>query len=225
VDARRTVLSRILSRADVGGGLTRVSFAPDPEIAATHTRPGQYVEVVAGAERGFFALANLVGAPVWELLVKSSGGASEALLASVPGDPVDVSAALGAGFPDSALDAPELVVVVGGSAIAVAPPILARRRAHLATTHLYVGVRTPEDTPLRDELRAWQASGVRVTVCASRGGTTSLGGLRIVRGYVQDVLSSDALGDVAIAVAGPDALVVAVRELGGPTDLSVYTNV
>ena len=112
----------------------------------------------------------------------------------------------------------------GGSAIAIAPPIVARRAP--GSTHLYVGVRTPADTPLLDELRAWRAAGFAVTLCASRDVDGDVG-LPVARAYVQDVIARDRVtigAPATVLVAGPDGLVAAVRALGGD-DLSVYTNV
>jgi len=214
----------VRSLVSVGGGLTRVTLAVPEDRRASYVHAGQYVEVVIDGARGFFALAGPIGAPAWELLVRASGGASEALLATPPGESVDVSLALGRGFPDDALAAERLVVAVGGSAIAIAPPIVARRAP--GSTHLYVGVRTPADTPLLDELRAWRAAGFAVTLCASRDVDGDVG-LPVARAYVQDVIARDraTIGAPAtVLVAGPDGLVAAVRALGGD-DLSVYTNV
>lgn len=214
----------VRSLVPVGGGLTRVSLDVPEDRRASYAHAGQYVEVTIDAARGYFALAGPIGAPTWELLVRSSGGASEALLARGPGAVVDVSPALGRGFPDVALGAERLVVAVAGSAIAIAPPIVARRGA--GSTHLYVGVRTPADTPLLDELRAWRARGFAVTLCASRAIDGEVG-LPVTKAYVQDAIARDraTIGAPAtVLAAGPDGLVAAVRALGGD-DLSVYTNV
>ncbi len=217
----------LVARAPVGGGLSRVTIEVPPEVSRTYLHAGQYVEVAVGASRGYFALASPVGGRAWELLVKSSGGASEALLASSIGDGVDVSDALGTGFGDEAARAEHLAIVAAGSAIAVVPPLLAQRSARMGGTHLYVGVRTPADAPLREDLVAWARAGAAVTVCASQGAALAPPELRVVEGRAQSALVRDLpqlARPLAVVAAGPDGLVADLRALAGG-DLWVYTNV
>lgn len=217
----------LVARAPVGGGLSRVTLEVPPEVSRTYRHAGQYIEVAVGPARGYFALAGVVGADAWELLVKSSGGASEALLTSSLGASVDVSDALGDGFGDAVERAEHLVVVAAGSAVAVVPPLVARRSARMGSTHLYVGVRTPAEAPLLEELREWARWGATVTLCASQGAGVAPAELRVFEGRAQRALTSDLprlARPLAVVAAGPDGLVADLRALSGG-DLWVYTNV
>src|SRR4051812_39474481 len=117
IEAPRAILS---SRRDAGAGLALVALTVEPDLAASYVAPGQYVEVKSAAGAGFFALAGDVGAPTWELLVRNSGDAADALLTASEGAAIDVSMALGTGFPMTRAKHGPLVVAVTGSALSVA---------------------------------------------------------------------------------------------------------
>lgn len=224
--------THILASRDAGGGLRLVELDGAPEA---HERVGQYVavatEVGADADKAYFAIASAPRAASTELLVRAAPGLADKLAAAESGAPFFVSAALGPGFAPSVVESEALVVAVTAGALGVARPVVeARARAgRSADTHVYLGARTFADLPLVDELAEWIARGVRVTLCLSRDGVAPAPFVA-ERGYVQDVLRRHAhderLGRGASAlVAGPDAMVAAVRALAGDGVLaSVTTN-
>src|SRR5689334_10725071 len=87
------------ARRDAGGGLFLVTLRMPDEIAARYVAPGQYAEIIIGADSGYFVLAGKVGAAEWELLVRMNGGASDALVMLPLGSTIDVMGPLGNGFP------------------------------------------------------------------------------------------------------------------------------
>jgi NAD(P)H-flavin reductase len=234
--------ARIAEKRDVGAGLVLVALDVDDFCRDSYTTPGQYAELTIGddsirdpgsAKNGYFALASDVLRAPWELVVKDSGGASRALLEAAVGAPLSVTTALGSGFEVHRADGVPAVIAVSGSAISVARPLLSWRAARdaLASTFLYVGVRSVEETPLPDELSAWARRGVRVVLCASRDASGGLDGVEMTSGYVQDAITAAVAtgalpGDAVAFVAGHDAMTSALRDgTGGPALASVYMNV
>jgi NAD(P)H-flavin reductase len=231
-DERRFHPARLVLRGEAGGGLTRMTLEPAPEVAETHIAPGQYIEVRADGETGFFVLANDPGAGAWELVMRSGGGASDVLLAKGAAAALEVSAAIGAGFPMAEAKGRPLLVALVGTGIAAGPPILRRRvrDGDAARTHAYVGVRTGDELPIRRELLASMRAGVRLVVCMSQG-TAPDGEFTFALGRVPEVLRGEGAPPASLApqvfAVGPaslvDALRALAREWGIPPD-SVHTN-
>jgi CDP-4-dehydro-6-deoxyglucose reductase len=224
--------ARLVARGDAGGGLSLLTLELEPGVAATYVAPGQYVEVRAGGETGYFVLANEPGAPVWEMILRAGGGASDVLLAMATGGPVEVTRAIGAGFPMPQARGRHVLVALSGTGVAAARPLVRRRIADgdAARTRLLVGVRTRAELPLERDLEAWAAAGVRVLICLSQA-EDGLDDPPFVRGYVQDVLrlrpESRPPAGAHIFAVGVASMVDALRELapgmGIPRD-HVHTN-
>lgn len=144
-----------------GTGLRHLVLDRPPEA---YTRPGQYVQAGAvGAPPGIFALASSPGAPL-ELLVKAEGEAAIALAEAGPGTPVEVSHALGDGFPLERVAGRPLLLLVNGSGLSAARPVIA---AELAAglprpVALYYGVLSPAHRAFTAELDAWRRAGIAV---------------------------------------------------------------
>jgi len=210
------------ARSDAGGGLLSVVLDVDPALARAYTAPGQYVEVITHADRGYFVLAGPVGRTPWELLVKNAGGVADALASLPLGSTVDLAGPMGAGFDLAHVAARPVVVAVVGSALAVARPVVAARIAEGAarSTFLFLGLRAPTDLPIAAEVSAWSEQGVTVVLCLSRGELDHHPEIlpRATRavGYVQDALAravdAGAVPPGALVlVAGPDAMLAAMR--------------
>jgi NAD(P)H-flavin reductase len=231
--------ARVAKKRDVGAGLVLVSLDVDDACRDSYVTPGQYAELTIDSghegdpdreKNGFFALASECHTSPWELVVKDSGGASRALLDAAIGSHLSVTLALGSGFDVHRAEGKPAVVAVSGSAIGVARPLLAWRasKGALASTFLYVGVRSVAETPLDDEIVRWAARGVRVVLCASRDTAGALAGVEVTSGYVQDAITAAVAtgvlpSDAVAFVAGHDAMTSALRS--GPALASVYTNV
>lgn len=216
----------LTARRDAGGGVNLITLTPPPELAHAYRAPGQYIKVHAESG-GYFVLASEIGAPSWELLVRNSGGAADALTNSPEGTTFEVTGPLGSGFPlERAHDHP-LVVAVVGSALAVARPILRERIAQkkCTSTTIYLGARSPKDVPLTGEVAGWIRAGARLILCLSRPDLDDADVLsQAIRkeGWVQRVLATDvAEGRVTnglVFAAGPAGMLEAVRALS--TDVS-----
>lgn len=188
-------------RKPAGGGMTRVVLVPSADVAATHLVPGQYVEVRVQDQTGYFVLASEPGALPWELVMRAGGGASDVLLVMPLPGAVEVTAAIGDGFPVADVRGRELLVALGGTGIAAGPPVLRRRirDGDAQMTRVWVGARG-DDVPLAGEIEAWRAAGVEVTVA---------------NGFVDESMR----GPIAAAPAAPifavgaEAMVAALRAL------------
>jgi NAD(P)H-flavin reductase len=222
-------LARVVGNRSAGGEMKLVALDVPDVVRASYTRPGQYVHVALRGETGYFALGNRAGregtAP-WEILLRRGGGVADLLFDASDGLEVNVSIALGPGFPvDSARGESALVVVTAG-AFAAARATIAHRIADgdASKTSLLVGARTIESVPLQDEIDAMSARGVDVRIVLSR--TTAP---HIAEGarYVHHVLSKEH-ARAWIFIAGADTMIADVRAaasaLGAPTE-RVLSNV
>lgn len=170
-----------------------MTLAAAPEVTETHAWPGQYVEVRADGQTGYFVLSNEPGAPAWQLVMRAGGGASDVLLAAVAGKALEVTNALGEGFPMNDARGHPLVIVLGGSGIAAGPSLVRRRVSDgdASRTRVLVGVRTREELGMQSDVEAWNDAGVNVLFCLSDDDRT-VEGVECARGYVQDVLRTRA---------------------------------
>jgi NAD(P)H-flavin reductase len=229
---RRFHPARLVERQDEGGGLTRMTIEAPPDIVATYTSPGQYVEVCAEQQTGFFVLANEPGASAWQLVMRAGGGASEVLVAAPTGASLEVTRAIGAGFPMAAAHGGPLIVVLSGSGIAAGQPIVRRRIAEgdAARTRVLVGIRTRSELPMRDELKRWMRADVDVLVCLSQD-DGSIEGLHYAHGYAQDVLAArvaaDSVSEARIFAVGTVSMIDALKRIApqlGIRSEHVHTN-
>jgi NAD(P)H-flavin reductase len=224
----------LAGRRDAGGGLTLVALDVDPEASRSYTTPGQYVEVKVDKGNGYFVLAGDVAAPRWELVVRNAGDAADALTSAPIGSAIEISAALGLGFPIDAAVGRPLGVAVVGTALAVARPILRRRIAEgdARRTYVFLGVRSAGDVPLVAEVDAWSVEGARVTLCLSRPAAPEDARLlsRATRrqSYVQravvHAIEAGELPEGALVVAaGPEEMLADMRALSSAVE--IVTNV
>ncbi|MGO9833735.1 MAG: hypothetical protein ACLP1X_05920 [Polyangiaceae bacterium] len=218
-DARRFRPARIGSRPDAGGGMTLIEVDPGRDVAATYGSPGQYTEVRVNGETGYFVLASAPQAPAWHLVMRS-GGAADVLLRMVPGDELEISEAIGPGFPMTIARGRPLVVALSGTGVAAGRPLVARRIADgdATRTEVLLGARTRSEVAMELDLDAWVSAGVRVVVCLSQDDAL-VEGTRYIRGYVQDALreravaTANALAGALIFAVGIPSMVDALRGL------------
>lgn len=189
-------------RNPAGGGLTRIVLAPANGALASHGVPGQYVEVRADGQTGYFVLSNEPGASPWELVMRAGGGASDVLLVTPVPRTVEVSSAIGSGFPMSDMRGRELLIALGGTGIAAGPPVVRRRirDGDAPRTRVWIGARA-DGLPLAGEVEAWQGAGVNVNV--------------VDRGFVDQAMRTHiaAAGGASIFAVGAEAMVAALRSL------------
>jgi NAD(P)H-flavin reductase len=206
-------VARLSARRD-GGPLVPVVLELPPDAIATHRVPGQYVSIAAGGEDGYFVLANPIGAPRWELLVRASGTVSEALLAAPVGATFATTAALGDGFPMASARGRALALLAAGTGIAAVTPILEQRarEGDAPRTAVFLGLRRGADLPCAPEVDAWRKAGAEVTLCVSHEDGR---GPWVESGYVQDVAArriKAGAGALVFAV-GPEPMIAGARAL------------
>ncbi len=176
--------------------------------------------------------------------MRAGGGASDVVLAIPVGSALELTGALGEGFPVELAAGHPLLVALNGTGVAVAPPLLRRRvrDGDGAITRVFLGVRTREELPLEPEMRAWRASGVDVVVCLSQptqnAAPTSTpedverpGEVTFARGYVQDVVRDCAgpgsLSGGRIFAVGSSSMIEALRARASELGLdprTIHTN-
>ena len=222
---------RVQSRREETAELTllRVHDGPD-ELYRGYVRPGQYVAVrLPEAEHpGYLAIASAPGESGLEFLVRGGGRFAEALRTLRPGDTVEVSTPLGAGFPLEDARGRDVWVVGAGSGIAALRPLvrlLAHERAAFGIAAIVFGMRAHGHVPFQGEIADWRAAGIDVHLALSRGEEGTAGH----RGYVQDVLARLApdLRKADLFVCGMPAMIEAVRVVAEKLGASlerVHTN-
>jgi NAD(P)H-flavin reductase len=211
--------ARLVSVESVGGGLSQLTIDPGAHLARTHDSPGQYVEVRVEGETGYFVLANEPGAATWDLVMKSGGGASDVLLRMRAGDVLEVTGAIGAGFPMAPAAGRPLLVVLGGTGMAAGRPIVRRRirEGDASRTWVFVALRRREESALEDDLDAWADAGATVFVCLSQGNSAEDGG-RFVHGRIPDILRAfaashpGAIESAVVFFVGTASMVATLRE-------------
>lgn len=197
-----------LTRNEPGGdGLRVLTFAHSPE---GYNTPGQFVTAtVGGRKAGFFALASSPSEPV-TLLIKNLGELSEALCALEPGAAVEMSDAMGKGFPITGEG--ELVILCNGSAISACRPVV---EAEIAAglprpVHFFFGVLKPQHRSFLADLERWANAGVKVhTVVGEPDGTGWTG----ATGFVQQTAADQGLcrADVEVVLCGVPPMVEAAK--------------
>ena len=203
-----------------------MTLATALDVTQTHASPGQYIEVRADDQTGYFVLSSEPGSPSWDVVMRAGGGASDVLLASAAGRTLEVTSALGEGFPMSDARGRPLIIVLGGSGIAAGPSLVRRRvlEGDASRTRVLVGVRTRDEFGMRRDIQAWGEAGVTVLVCFSNDDRV-IEGVECAKGYVQDVLharaaSLDLDGGFIFAV-GADSMVGALRRVAPAVGLQV----
>jgi NAD(P)H-flavin reductase len=200
-------------------------------VSTTYRVPGQYVSIVACGEESYFVLAGAVGDTTWRLLVKGGGAVADMILAAPIGTRLQITGALGRGFPVEEAAGQRLVIAVAGTGIAAALPLATRRLADsdATRTHLYLGLRRASELPFAAEVDAWRAAKMAVTLCVSRESATDAW---TERGYVQDVARKHLMHEAEpprclLFAVGPAPMVDAMRALAkslGIPESDVRTN-
>ncbi|KAM3741307.1 hypothetical protein ACB098_08G166500 [Castanea mollissima] len=169
-----------------------VSDAPD--LAVSHTRPGQYLQLrVPDVEKPSFlaiasppSLSEARGA--FEFLVKTVAGSTAELLCGLKkGDVVELSQVMGRGFDIDRVDPPEsfptLLIFATGSGISPIRSLIesgfnADKRSDV---RLYYGARNLKRMAYQDRFKDWESSGVKIVPVLSQPDGNWMG----ESGYVQ----------------------------------------
>lgn len=141
-----------------------------PDVAARHRAPGQYLRVRIGDEENPYALASEPGAAELELLFKVETVLTAAMSCLVAGDEMLVGAPTGDGFPLGSHEGRDFILVAAGTGIAplraVVHGILAARARYGKVT-LFYGHRTMAHFAYVEEWDGWRAAGIEVVPVVS----------------------------------------------------------
>lgn len=156
-----------------------VSDAPD--LATSHTRAGQYLQLKVGdsPKPSFLAIASppklAIKSGVFEFLVKSVvGSTAEALCGLKKGDVVELSPVMGNGFDISRIDPPEkfgtVLVFATGSGISPIRSLIesgfdAGKRSDV---RLFYGARNLKRMAYQERFKDWESSGVKIVPVLSQ---------------------------------------------------------
>ncbi len=215
----------LVSNAPAGTDLRLLTFDHVPD---GYTVPGQFVTAAVGdGKPAFFAIASSPGQPV-QFLIKRSGEMAERCCSMKSGEPIELSDVMGKGFPMAATEGRELTILVNGSGISAARPVI---QAELAgglkrAVNLIYGVMTPGHRAFLADLEAWANAGVSVHTVIDPAGSPDWTG---PTGYVQDWAKAHGLirADAAVVLVGLPIMLDLAKAMcadAGMPDDCVITN-
>lgn len=214
----------LVERWDEAIDLVGLHVAVPDGVRDSYLVPGQYVQVrVDGGQPAFLAIASAPGLAPLEFLIKPSPAAT-ALLALSPGADVEVTMAMGKGYPVEAHRGQDVLLFAAGSGISAIRSLigyLSKHRADYAGVTLFFGARTRAHVPYDREVDAWQAAGIQVVRVLSQPAEDHPG---FARGYVQEAVKSHPVqpGRTVAFVCGMSGMVDGVSaelaRLGVPTE-------
>ncbi|GFZ00253.1 FAD/NAD(P)-binding oxidoreductase [Actinidia rufa] len=175
-----------------------VDVSDSPDLAASHVRAGQYLQLrIPNAEKpSFLALASppplAAEKGVFEFLVKSVAGSTAELLCGLgKGDVVELTQVMGRGFDVDQISPPEeystVLIFATGSGISPIRSLIesgfsANKRPDV---RLYYGARNLQRMAYQDRFKNWESSGVKIVPVLSQADDNWTG----ERGYVQAAFS------------------------------------
>ncbi|KAL5763362.1 hypothetical protein ACOSP7_019626 [Xanthoceras sorbifolium] len=156
-----------------------VSDAPD--LAASYTRPGQYLQLRVGdvAKPTFLAIASppafTSASGAFEFLVKSvPGSTAEVLCGLNKGDVVEITPAAGGGFNVDRIQPPDeyptVVIFATGSGISPIRSLIESGFSlkERSDVRLYYGARNLKRMAYQDRFKEWESSGVKIVPVLSQ---------------------------------------------------------
>ena len=149
---------------------------------------------------------------VFALVVKEGSHAAAPLVRLPPGSPIRVAAPAGPGFPLERAHGKQVLLFATGSGISAIHSLigaLLRDRGRYGEVTLYFGARSPSAFAYRDELEAWERSGIRVVRTISQPDAETWEG---TTGYVQAQVGEEALHEAVAFVCGQPEMVEGVRQ-------------
>ncbi|KAL4281563.1 hypothetical protein GQ457_03G025790 [Hibiscus cannabinus] len=171
-----------------------IDVSNSPDLAASHTFPGQYLQLrLPDVDRpSFLAIASppslAASTGAFEFLVKSVAGSTAELLCGLKkGDVVELTQAMGNGFNIDRIDPPEdyptVLIFATGSGISPIRSLIesgfgADKRSDV---RLYYGARNLRKMAYQDRFKDWESSGVKIMPVLSQPDDSWTG----ESGYVQ----------------------------------------
>lgn len=190
-----------------------------PEGRALDHAPGQFVQVsIAGVGECPISVCSSPTRPrTFELAVRRVGEVTSAIHRLVAGDRVGIRGPLGRGFDVEKLHDTDILIVVGGCALAPARSLIQYildRRSRFGAFHLLYGGRSPAELLFRDELDAWQArKDVDCRVTVDRADADWRGSVGVVTRLFEDLPHLNTARTRAVVIGPPAMFRHAVTEV------------
>jgi NAD(P)H-flavin reductase len=127
----------------------------DPDLLAS--RPGQFVMVARPAQAVPPISISRIRSDGLDLTIRGVGPATEALIATTPGDRISLRGPLGRPWPLETAYGGDVVIVAGGIGLAPLRPVIdavLRERHRFGAVRIYLGARTPRDRLFVAEMAA-----------------------------------------------------------------------
>lgn len=203
--------ARVADLWDAGEGLIHLVLEMPPEVLPSFKLPGQYQELaIEGHPARPYAIASAPGTGNrFEFLVRRGFPLADALAKLNAGDTVNVSMALGPGFPMDLARGRDLLLVATGTGAAPMRAVIetvAQNRTEFREVTFYFGGRHGRDFAFEREWPRWQSHGIELvrTVSEKDPGWNGL------RGFVQEHFKGERWADAAAFVVGSNPMVQAV---------------
>jgi NAD(P)H-flavin reductase len=204
----RQTPTRIESVRPIGGRQTRLVLAA-PDVARTHTVPGQYAMLTLdGTHAKPFAIASPPGAGDHvEFLVKTPIDKLELMQALTPGAHVPASEAMGRGYPVEKAHGKHLWLFGVGSGVAPLRSVvetIARSRKSFGDVTLVYGVRHEDELTFEERFDDWRNAGIELRLVVSQPRAPWSGATGYVQQHVPDAFPQPE--DVVAFVCGMPAM-------------------
>jgi NAD(P)H-flavin reductase len=154
----------------------------DPDLLAS--RPGQFVMVARPAQAVPPISISRIRPDGLDLTIRGVGPATEALIASTPGDRISLRGPLGRPWPLETAYGGDVVIVAGGIGLAPLRPVIdaiLRERYRFEAVRIYLGARTPRDRLFVAEMAALGGrTDLEIEEIVDRGGPEWFGRVGVV---------------------------------------------
>lgn len=203
--------ARVAEMSDAGDGLIHLTLEMPAEVEPTFTLPGQYQELaIEGHPARPYAIASAPGrGNRFEFLVRRGFPLADAIGKLQVGDTVQVSAALGPGFPMEQVRGRDLLLVATGTGAAPMRAVIqtiSQNRQQFGDVTFYFGGRHGKDFAFEREFPQWERVDIKVVRTVSENDAAWTG----LRGFVQDHFTGARWADAAAFVVGSNPMVQAV---------------
>lgn len=230
---RERTPAELVQLTPVGPRYIQLQIKVSKALAASHTRPGQYVTLSTDVlEPRFFVLTNAPDpqSDRWEFLLDATSEAGQTFQQLAGGSQISVTPPEGSGFPADQVAGKQVLLFTTGSGIATMRGVLDYWDTHPAhrpaSIHLYYGESASADFAYVEEMGRWKDEGVQIYLTEEQRDMAEPGQHR----YVQDAFDEapPELHNTVVFLSGAGIMMRIVSEkllrLGLEAE-HLYTNV